>query len=128
MKSFRHFSLAFIFGALSTVAMIAVAFPANAGKASVRHQEDASLLQSHTSSVSDVAGNIPILTYHYIHDYGKTESNAGKDLTVTPEAFERQIQWLSAHGYTSITMDDFLAIKNGQKTEPAKPVIITFDD
>ncbi len=49
-------------------------------------------------------------------------------MTVTPETFDRQMQWIQDHGYTTISLDDYLAIRSGQAGSPAKPIVITFDD
>lgn len=46
----------------------------------------------------------------------------------TPSDFEKQLQYLVAHGYTSIDLDQLAAALTGQGTLPAKPVLLTFDD
>lgn len=49
-------------------------------------------------------------------------------LSVSAENFEKQMQWLQDHGYTTIDLDTFVAIMKGDVAGPAKPVVITFDD
>lgn len=71
---------------------------------------------------------IPVVMYHYIHDHFAGESGEGKNLTVSPKSFEYQLKWFSDNGYESISLDDLMAIRNGTKTSPKKPFIITFDD
>ena len=49
-------------------------------------------------------------------------------LTVPPAAFEEQIDWLVAQGYTGIHAADWLAWISEGKPLPEKPVLLTFDD
>lgn len=49
-------------------------------------------------------------------------------LTVTPEAFERQVRWLKWRGYTGINGRDWLAWVRDRKPLPKQPVMFTFDD
>jgi peptidoglycan/xylan/chitin deacetylase (PgdA/CDA1 family) len=69
--------------------------------------------------------SIPILMYHEI---APRPIPAFAKYTVTPHAFAMQMRWLHLAGYTSITLDEWLAHRNGQGTLPRRPVIITFDD
>lgn len=61
-----------------------------------------------------------ILTYH---DIGNRDSQ----YTVTPEAFEAQMQTLHRAGWTTIRSDDLLGWLQG-KPVPPHSVLITFDD
>ncbi|MBI4099992.1 polysaccharide deacetylase family protein [Candidatus Microgenomates bacterium] len=71
---------------------------------------------------------VPILLYHYVeinHDIRDTQRTK---LSVTPYWFEKQLQYLTDNGYTTITFTDlYQAIMTGKKL-PARPVILTFDD
>lgn len=49
-------------------------------------------------------------------------------MTVTPQIFEQQTQWLEDHGYTTVSMDTLTAILDGTIVDIPKPVVITFDD
>ncbi len=49
-------------------------------------------------------------------------------MTVTPQTFEKQMQWLADHQYTPVSLDTFVQIVKGERTGPQKPVVITFDD
>lgn len=49
-------------------------------------------------------------------------------MSVSPEMFEKQMQWIVDHGYTTINLDTYVAIMQGQTAPPANPVVITFDD
>lgn len=67
----------------------------------------------------------PSLLYHHV---GPLRSERNRDLTVTPERFERQIRWLARKGYTGITPSDWLNWLREGKRMPPKPILLTFDD
>lgn len=69
---------------------------------------------------------IPVLMYHRITDE-KPQSKL-KKLLVTPDSFARQMNYLYTHGYSAITIDEFLSTLKGGWNPSFKPVIITFDD
>ena len=65
---------------------------------------------------------VPVLNYHQV------EEKDGNPLTLWPDQFEAQMDYLAAEGYTTITIDEMMdALENGTPL-PEKPVIITFDD
>jgi peptidoglycan/xylan/chitin deacetylase (PgdA/CDA1 family) len=71
---------------------------------------------------------VPILMYHYISAAPDKEDKLRVDLSVPPEMFRQQMQWLKDNGYTTITPDDLAdALTEGKKL-PAKPILLTFDD
>jgi peptidoglycan/xylan/chitin deacetylase (PgdA/CDA1 family) len=43
-------------------------------------------------------------------------------------AFADQMAYLHREGYTTISLDDFVAFQDGKVTLPAKPIMLTFDD
>jgi peptidoglycan/xylan/chitin deacetylase (PgdA/CDA1 family) len=49
-------------------------------------------------------------------------------MTIAPKKFERQIRWLSRHGYAGIRPSDWIAWCRSGAALPKKPVLITFDD
>jgi peptidoglycan/xylan/chitin deacetylase (PgdA/CDA1 family) len=64
--------------------------------------------------------------YHRIT--GEKPQSKLKKLLVTPDRFARQMRYLHTHGYSTVTIDEFLSIlKDGWDTS-FKPAIITFDD
>lgn len=72
--------------------------------------------------VRDTATGIPVLNYHQIND---KDHNA---LTVPVADFEREMAYLKADGYTSITPEQLSDHLKYGKPLPEKPVMITFDD
>jgi peptidoglycan/xylan/chitin deacetylase (PgdA/CDA1 family) len=67
-----------------------------------------------------------VLTYHHI-DYPSSDPTAYHRVTVTPEDFDRQIQYL-AENYHVLTMAELLdAYQNGTSL-PANSAMVTFDD
>lgn len=63
---------------------------------------------------------IPILIYHSIDEYN---GQGSKELYVTPENFEKQINYLKQHGYTLLTFERWQEISKFKK-----PIFITLDD
>lgn len=71
---------------------------------------------------------VPILLYHYIRANPDPRDVAGRQLSVPPAEFARQMDWLAAHGYHPTTLERArLSLENASYL-PAKPVILTFDD
>lgn len=70
---------------------------------------------------------VPILMYH-----GLTKDPARvNDYFLPAETFEEDIKYLSAQGYTAVTMEeliDFVYDKTGRIKLPKNPVVISFDD
>lgn len=71
---------------------------------------------------------VPILMYHYISIPPADADIYRQDLSVTPENFRAQMQYLAENGYTTIDLYDLSLAILGKKELPAKPVILTFDD
>ncbi|HUL51206.1 MAG TPA: polysaccharide deacetylase family protein [Candidatus Nitrosotalea sp.] len=49
-------------------------------------------------------------------------------VTVSPEMFARQMEYIHRAGYETLSTDRFLAFLKGRGNVPAKSVLITFDD
>jgi peptidoglycan/xylan/chitin deacetylase (PgdA/CDA1 family) len=73
----------------------------------------------------EFAMRLPVLCYHHV---GERLPHSWPLLTVSPEVFRHQIEWLSANGYTGIHAADWLAWVRQGTALPEKPVLITFDD
>lgn len=72
--------------------------------------------------------SIPVLVYHHIRDFTPHESETSREFVVTPAMFEKQMQYLSDNGYTTILVRDVEKVLQGVLPLPEKPVVITFDD
>lgn len=68
---------------------------------------------------------LPVLLYHRVGMFRRGTDSA---LTISPEKFERQIRWLSRHGYVGIRPSDWLNWCRGAKALPKKSIMLTFDD
>lgn len=69
-------------------------------------------------------GGAPALTILCYHRFGARASN----LTVTPGAFEAQMAYLAANGYTVVPLARVPAYLDGREPIPRKAVVITIDD
>src|SRR5690349_4366491 len=49
--------------------------------------------------------HVPILLYHYIRANPDPRDLAGRQLSVPPAEFARQMDWLAAHGYHPTTLE-----------------------
>lgn len=65
--------------------------------------------------------SIPILLYHRID---ATRS----DLSTTPAEFRRHMQWLSARGWRSLSLDEFSFYARSGKDMPSHSFLLSFDD
>lgn len=78
---------------------------------------------SATAEPTSTVNAVPILMYHYIRDYNDPRDRIGINLSVAPQTFEHQLDYLAKQGYTTATLDDFT-----QHRLKEKSVILTFDD
>jgi len=90
--------------------------------------EEAKAINNEVKTVEDNRKEVfvPILMYHHVRDYNKPEDTIGTNLSVSPENFQNQIDYLKNNNFTTITFEDFMAFPT--QALPEKPVIITFDD
>ena len=72
-----------------------------------------------------MTGTVPILMLHEVSAHPDPRY---RKYTLTPRELEQRLDWLRAKGYESVGMDDLLAAWRGERTLPARPVAITFDD
>lgn len=70
----------------------------------------------------DRTAQVIVLCYH------RLEGKAGGGLSIEPALFEKHMEELKEKGLSVISMQDFLAWRRGQKSIPAKSVLITIDD
>jgi peptidoglycan/xylan/chitin deacetylase (PgdA/CDA1 family) len=73
--------------------------------------------------------HVPILMYHYISVPPADADIYRKDLSIEPETFEEQMDWLDENGYQAVTLYELMvALNTGRRHLPEKPIVLTFDD
>ena len=65
---------------------------------------------------------VPVLAYHHVNIH------KGDMVTVLPEVFERQMQYLNKAGYKTLKTEELLSYIKGDLSLKEKAVLITFDD
>ena len=70
----------------------------------------------------DTKAQVVVLCYH------RLEGKAGGALSIEPALFAEHMQKIKDSGATVISMQDFLAWRRGEKSIPAKSILITLDD
>ena len=72
---------------------------------------------------------VPILMYHYIRRPPSMRTDLlGYRLSVAPDDFRAQMDWLYTHQYHAVNFDQIRAYFAGLQPLPARPVVITLDD
>ena len=72
--------------------------------------------------------DIPVLAYHRVGSLPAVHTSASDALTVEPQVFAAQMEWLAQHGFHAITNRQLLRSLDLGKPLPNRPVLITFDD
>lgn len=74
---------------------------------------------------------VPILMYHYIRD-AAGEDELGQNLSVSPENFGRQMQYLAENDFAPVKLADLadpeLKAISKVYNDKKKPIVLTFDD
>jgi peptidoglycan/xylan/chitin deacetylase (PgdA/CDA1 family) len=72
---------------------------------------------------------LPILMYHYVRKPPSTLTDwMGYRLSVAPEVFQAQMDWLHSSGYHPVDFNDVRGYFAGVRPLPPRPVVITLDD
>lgn len=71
---------------------------------------------------------VPILMYHYVSVPPAGADKYRLDLSVTPEAFEAQMDYLVDAGYHAVRLSDLARYLVYGTALPEKPIVLTFDD
>lgn len=66
--------------------------------------------------------------YHYIRAVDKTQDKLGYNLSVTPDNFRAQMDYLATHGFATITPTDIPAAWAGSQPLGDQSILLTFDD
>lgn len=69
--------------------------------------------------------NVPILMYHQVT---ATPPSGFARYSVAPAQFLWHMRWLWLRGFTTLSLDDLMICRAGQRPWPPRPVIITIDD
>lgn len=74
--------------------------------------------------------SVPILMYHYIRVVTDPNDTLGANLSVSPENFTKQLDYLAANNYQTISMQQLRDGFSGtyKIDSGKKPIVITFDD
>lgn len=83
-----------------------------------------SMLSAKIYAGTPFSNTVPILMYHHLRVYNKTQPKHDSLLSVSPQKLEEQLMWLKTNGYQTIAPKDLLA----DTFAVAKPIILTFDD
>ncbi len=71
---------------------------------------------------------VPIVLYHHIRPITPDMNALAKGLSVTPEVFDRQLEYLEKNEFSTITLDQFYSALIGKESLPEKSIVLTFDD
>ena len=71
---------------------------------------------------------VPILMYHYLSVPPPDADIYRLDLSVTPAAFDAQMEYLATAGYHPIRVSDLSDYLLDGRPLPPKPIVLTFDD
>jgi len=71
---------------------------------------------------------VNVLMYHHIQGEKVAKKLGQAGLTVTPDWFDKQMQYLKDKNYNVISMDTLADFINGKRSLPKKAVVITLDD
>jgi peptidoglycan/xylan/chitin deacetylase (PgdA/CDA1 family) len=86
----------------------------------------------HRQEIVPIGANVlrlPILMYHYVRTPPSTWTDLlGYRLSVSPQDFQAQMDWLYANHYHPVTFDQVRAYFAGRVPLPSRPVVITLDD
>ncbi|MEO6447032.1 MAG: glycosyltransferase [Gemmatimonadaceae bacterium] len=78
-----------------------------------------------TGYVPQVTARLPILAYHRVAPEGARDSTRYR---LTPEQFERQLAYLSASGFHTVTAEQWRQSAELRRPLPGRAVLLTFDD
>ena len=71
--------------------------------------------------------SVIILEYHQIAPVAEVDRDS-RAYNVEPEEFAAQLDYLTAAGYHTITLQEYMRARKGKFTLPDKPIVLTFDD
>lgn len=72
--------------------------------------------------------DVPILVYHNIHPPYVGESDAVRKVTISPDVFEKEMNYLNMSGYHVISFSALEQYLDNGTQLPPRPIIISLDD
>lgn len=85
------------------------------------------LLTATLAGAAPANTHFDVLSYHDIQD--NVDGSLEKETTLlSTQHLAGHLNWLQAHGYHPVSVNDILAAQQGVKPLPSKPVLLTFDD
>lgn len=66
--------------------------------------------------------------FHHIEELDKAKEGGYASLSVTPEFFKKDLEYLKEHNYQVIGPEDLIAFFDEDKPLPKKSIMLTFDD
>jgi peptidoglycan/xylan/chitin deacetylase (PgdA/CDA1 family) len=72
--------------------------------------------------------SLPVLMYHHVETEDSAKQNKREYLNVPPDTFKKQMEYLVAKGYNTISPTDLISYFDSGTDLPSKPILITFDD
>ena len=73
----------------------------------------------------DTAQRIPVLMYHRV---GDAHNMWERKYCISPQLFAEHMSALAQSNWQAVSVDDFMAWRQGEKTLPEKAFLISFDD
>jgi peptidoglycan/xylan/chitin deacetylase (PgdA/CDA1 family) len=73
-------------------------------------------------------GFVPILCYHHIREWEKTDSEEDRAYIVPPSQLEEHLRYLKDNSYHAVVSEDIYQYYANGKPLPEKPIMLSFDD
>lgn len=73
-------------------------------------------------------GFVPVLCYHHIRDWVKSDTEDDRAYIVPLAKFENELKYLKDNSYTSVTAPQVFEYYADGKPLPPKPIMLSFDD
>jgi peptidoglycan/xylan/chitin deacetylase (PgdA/CDA1 family) len=71
---------------------------------------------------------VPVLCYHQVRNWEKSDSKSARGYIVAPAKFKKQIKTLLDSGYHFILPDQLVSYISTNSKMPGKPIMVSFDD
>lgn len=85
-------------------------------------------VQANEKKVNDFCLNVPVLFYHHVEPLAIAQQSGHAQLTVDSDYFDKQMAYLNASGYRSLSADELVDALINHRGLPAKSIVVTFDD